>query len=57
MEEGYAIYSGKKIIMFFGSWASISTVKRIADGYTEKGIIKGILDVKRVKISASVMEG
>lgn len=56
MEEGYAIYRGKQIIMFFGSWASQSTVKTIADGYTEKGILKGTLNVKRVKISVSTQE-
>jgi hypothetical protein len=55
MEEGYAIYRGKQIIMFFGSWASERTVRSIADGYREKGIIKGELEVKRIKISASVM--
>ena len=57
MEEGYAIYRGNQIIMFFGSWASEKTVKIIADGYTEKGILKGTLEVKRVKLSVSNQEG
>lgn len=57
MEEGYGIFRGRQLIMFFGSWASERTVKIIADGYTEKGILKGTLEVKRVKVSVSYREG
>jgi len=39
MEEGFGIFHEKKLIMFFGSWAAESTVRSIAYGYMEKGVL------------------